>query len=143
MLGLRVLRGEQHPHDLPAILVMLENFLTDKLPLAITIGRELNSLGSAKRLANGFELGNFVSALCRASAVKTVGPQKYRRPAFPGRHNVLWFEEVEQMALSWKNVTVARTNGCADVFCLAGFLRDDDLICHDGPFGWRDSTAQQ
>ena len=47
------------------------------------------------------------------------------------------------MAHSWKNVTVARTNGCADVFCLAGFLRDDDLICHDGPFGWRDSTAQQ
>jgi hypothetical protein len=39
------------------------------------------------------------------------------------------------MALSWKNVTVARTNCGADVFGLAGFLRDDDLICHDGPFG--------
>ena len=34
------------------------------------------------------------------------------------------------MALSWKNITVARTNCGADVFGLAGFLRDDDLICH-------------
>ena len=39
------------------------------------------------------------------------------------------------MALCWKNVTVARTNCGADVFGLAGFLRDDDLICHDGPLG--------
>ena len=39
------------------------------------------------------------------------------------------------MALSWKNITVARTNCGADVFCLAGFLRNDDLICHDGPLG--------
>jgi hypothetical protein len=39
------------------------------------------------------------------------------------------------MALSWKNVAVARTNCGADVFGLAGFLRDDDLICHDGPLG--------
>jgi hypothetical protein len=36
------------------------------------------------------------------------------------------------MALSWKNITVARTNCGADVFGLAGFLRDDDLIWHDG-----------
>ena len=27
--GLRILRGEQHPHYLTAILVMLKNFLTD------------------------------------------------------------------------------------------------------------------
>ena len=33
------------------------------------------------------------------------------------------------MALCWKNITVARTNCGADVFGLAGFLRDDDLIC--------------
>ena len=39
------------------------------------------------------------------------------------------------MALSWKNIAVARTNCRADVFGLAGFLRDDDLICHDGPIG--------
>ena len=44
------------------------------------------------------------------------------------------------MALSWKNITVARTNCCADVLGLAGFLRDDDLICHDGPTGYL--TAQ-
>jgi hypothetical protein len=45
------------------------------------------------------------------------------------------------MALSWKNITVARTNCGADVFGLAGFLRDDDLICHDGPLGRMYSTA--
>ena len=39
------------------------------------------------------------------------------------------------MALGWKNITVARTDCGADVFGLAGFLRDDDLICHDGPLG--------
>jgi len=39
------------------------------------------------------------------------------------------------MALSWKNIAVARTNCGADIFGLAGFLRDDDLICHDGPLG--------
>ena len=65
----RVLRGEQHPHHLTAVLVMLKNLLTDELTLAIAIGREPNPLGGAQRLANGFELGGFVSALCRASAV--------------------------------------------------------------------------
>ena len=36
------------------------------------------------------------------------------------------------MALCWKNITVARTNCGADIFGLAGFLRDDDLICQSG-----------
>ena len=37
------------------------------------------------------------------------------------------------MALGWKNIAVARTNGGADVFRLAGFLSDDDLIGHFKP----------
>jgi hypothetical protein len=37
------------------------------------------------------------------------------------------------MALGREDIAVARTNSGADVFCLAGFLRYDDLICHDGP----------
>ena len=36
------------------------------------------------------------------------------------------------MTLGWEDVSVARTDGGADVFGLAGFLRDDDLIGHDG-----------
>jgi hypothetical protein len=48
---------------------MIENFLTDELTLAVAIGREPNPIGGAQRLANGFELGGFVSALCRATAV--------------------------------------------------------------------------
>jgi hypothetical protein len=50
------------------------------------------------------------------------------------------------MALSRKYVTVARTNCGPDVFGLAGFLRDDDLICHDGPrgriAGWKEPIIQ-
>jgi hypothetical protein len=36
------------------------------------------------------------------------------------------------MTLGRKDVSVARTNGGADVFSLARFFRDDDLISHDG-----------
>jgi hypothetical protein len=32
------------------------------------------------------------------------------------------------MAFGRENVSVRRTNGAADVFCLAGLLRDDNLI---------------
>jgi hypothetical protein len=109
---------------------MLENFLTDELTLAVAIGGEPNTLGGAQCLSNGFELGGFVSALCRASAVKAFGPQKYRRPALPRRHDILRFEQVEQMPLGRKDFSVTRTHGGADVFGLAGFLRDDDLVGH-------------
>jgi hypothetical protein len=45
--GLRVLRGEQDPHHLTAVLIMLENFLTDELTLAVAVGSEPNSPGGA------------------------------------------------------------------------------------------------
>src|ERR1019366_1189281 len=96
-----------------------------------------NPLGSTQGLANSSELGGFVTALCWASAIKAFRPQQDRRPALPGRHNVLGLEQVEQMALGRKDVSVARTNGGADVFGLAGFLRDDDLVSHNG-FVWKD-----
>ena len=133
--GLRILRGEQHPHDLAAVPVVLENFLTDELTLAVAIGGEPNPLGGAQRLANGPELGGLVTALCGARAVKAFGPQQDRRPALPRRHDILRFEQVEQMAFGWENVPVARTNGGVDVFRLAGFLRDNDLIRHKRSFG--------
>src|ERR1700730_5748418 len=121
---------------------MLKNFLTDQLTLAVTIGCKPNSFGSAQRLADGLELSGLVATLCRARSVKTFRPKKYRRPPLPRRNNVLRFKKIEQMALSWKNIAVARTNCGADVFGLAAFLRDDDLICHDDPLGWSYSTAQ-
>src|SRR5205807_601677 len=98
------------------------------------IGGQPDTLGGAQCLANSSQLGSFVAALCRASAVKAFGPQEYRRPALPGRHNILWLEQIEQMPLGRENVPVTRTNGGADVFRLAGFLRDDDLISHAGSF---------
>ena len=55
----------------------------------------------------------------RASAVKAVGPQQDRRPALPRRHDILRFEQVEQMALGREDVSVPRTHGGADVFGLA------------------------
>ena len=39
------------------------------------------------------------------------------------------------MAFSREDFSVASTDGGADVFCLAGFFRDDDLICHASPSG--------
>jgi hypothetical protein len=36
------------------------------------------------------------------------------------------------MALGRENISVAKTNGGADILRLAGFLRDNDLISHDG-----------
>src|SRR5260370_17097644 len=120
---------------------MLENFLTDELTLAVAIGGEPNPLGGAQCLANGSELGGFVAALCRASAVKAFGPQKDRRPALPSRHNVLRFQQVEQMALGREDVSVARTNGSADVLRLAGFFPDNYLICHNGSFRRIDSAT--
>src|SRR6202051_5299132 len=106
---------------------MLENFLTDELTLAVAIGGEPNPLGGAQCLANGSELGGFVAALCRASTVKAFGPQQDRRPALPGRHNILRLEQVEQMALGREDVSVSRTDGDADVFGLAGFFRGDEI----------------
>src|ERR1035441_4158330 len=113
---------------------MLENFLTDELTLAVAIGGEPNPLGGVQCLANGSELGGFVAALCWAGAVKAFRPQQDSRPALPRRHDILRLEQVAQMALGREDVSVARTHSGADVFGLAGFLRDDDLVSHNGSF---------
>ena len=76
--GLLVLRGEQHAHHLAAVIVMLENFLTDQLTFAVAVGGKPNPLRAAQRLANGSELGGLVAALRRARAVKPFGPQQDR-----------------------------------------------------------------
>jgi hypothetical protein len=111
---------------------MLENFLTDELALAIAIGREPDSLCDSQRVANGFELGGLVPALCRASAVQAFGTKQDRRPALPRWHDILGLEQVQEMPLGREDVSVARTHGGANVFGLAGFLGDDDLIRHRG-----------
>jgi hypothetical protein len=111
---------------------MLENFLTDELPLAIAIGREPDAPCAAQRVATGLELGGLVAARCRASAVQALRAKQDRRPALPGWHHFLGLEQVQEMPLGRKDVSVARTNGGANVFGLAGFLGDDDLIGHDG-----------
>ena len=74
---------------------MLKNFLTDELTLAIAIRGEPNPFSAAQCLADGSELGGFVAALCRASAVKTFGPQQDRRPALPLRHDIFRLEQVK------------------------------------------------
>src|SRR5258707_11482134 len=74
------------------------DYLTGKAPYrfeSTAIGGEPDPLDLAQRLPNGFELSGFVAALGRASAVEAFGPQKDWCPALPGRHNILWFEQVE------------------------------------------------
>jgi hypothetical protein len=44
------------------------------------------------------------------------------------------------MTLGRKDFSVTRTDGGANVFRLGGFLRDDDLIGHNGSFRRIDST---
>ena len=46
------------------------------------------------------------------------------------------------MTLGRKDFSVTRTDGGADVFGLAGFFRDDDLIGHDG-LGWKDRLERE
>jgi putative tryptophan/tyrosine transport system substrate-binding protein len=45
------------------------------------------------------------------------------------------------MTFGRKDFSVTRTDGGTDVFRLAGFLRDDDLIGHNGSFQWIDSRG--
>ena len=130
--GLGILRGEHHAHDLAAVAVMLKNLLTNELAFAVAVGCEPNPLSGAQCLANGFELGGFVSALCRASAIKALRPEQDRRPALPGRHDILRLKQIEQMAFGREDYAVTRPDGGADVIRLTGFLRDDDLIGHNG-----------
>ena len=47
------------------------------------------------------------------------------------------------MTFGWKDFSVARTDGGAHVFGLAGFLRDDDLIGHAGSFRRIGSTEHE
>ena len=122
---------------------MFENLLTDQLPLAVAVRGQPNPLGRVQGGADGFELGRLVAALRRACAIEAVGPQKDRRPALPCRHDLLWLKQIEQMALGRQNVAVAGADGGADVFRLAGFLGDDDLVGHDGSMMGTNSVALQ
>ena len=45
--GLRVLRGEHHPHHLAAVAAMLQDLLADELSLAVAVGREPDPLRRA------------------------------------------------------------------------------------------------
>src|SRR6185369_8462595 len=47
-------------------------------------------------------------------------------------HNIFRLEQVEQMTLGRKDIPITRTDSGANVFGLAEFLRDDDLVGHDG-----------
>ena len=46
------------------------------------------------------------------------------------------------MALGRQDISVARTDGSADVFCLTGFLGDDNLIGHVG-LNWEDGFGDR
>jgi len=83
------------------------------------------ALRSASRIAF-----SFAALLPRPRVVKAFGPQQDRRPAFPGRLDVLGFEQVQQMALGGEDPSVARADRGANVLRLAGLFRDDNLVGH-------------
>ena len=129
---LRVLRGAKYAHHLTAIVIVLQNLLTDELPFAVAIGGEPNPLGAAQRLPNGLELGGFVSAFRWASVVEALGPQQDRGPPLPGRHGLLGLHEVQEVPFGRQNVAISGAHGGTHVLRLARFLGDDDLIGHIG-----------
>ena len=96
--ALGVLRGKQNAHDPPTVFVVLQNLLANKLPFAVAIGRKPNLLRCAKCLADRFELSGFIAAFRRTRIVKSFGPQKNGRPAFPLRHDIFRFDQTQQMA---------------------------------------------
>jgi hypothetical protein len=77
-MGLGILRGEHHPHDLAAVVIMLKNLLTNELAFAVAVGGEPNPLGGAQCLANGFELGGLVSATSSGSSRSNKWPSAGR-----------------------------------------------------------------
>jgi hypothetical protein len=54
------------------------------------------------------------------------------KSVFPFRYERVAAKQSLQMALGREDFSVTRTDGRADVFSLAGFFRDDDLIGHNG-----------
>ena len=127
---LRILRCEQHSHDLASVFVMLEYFLADQLAFTVAVGGEPNSLCSSECLADNLELGSLVATIGRARGVQPFRAEKDRRPAFPFRNYFLWFLQIKQMAFGRQDVAITRSHGGTDVFRLASLLGDDDLISH-------------
>ena len=129
--GLRILRGEHHPHHLAAVAAILQDLLADELSLPVAVGREPDPLRRAQGGPDRLQLRGLVAASGRLGAVKPLGLQQLRRPAFPGRVRVLRLAQVEQMALRGEDGAVAGPDGGADILRLAGLLGDDDLVGHD------------
>ena len=111
---------------------MLENFLPDQLAFAVAIGSEPDPLGGAQRLANRFQLGRLVAAVCGAGSIEPFGAQQDWRPTLPFRNRILGLLKVKQMTLGGKHFTIARSNRSAHVLRLAGLFGNDDLIGHFG-----------
>ena len=106
------------------------------------IGKSIDYLDFATIELPGPAYG-LVSAICRASAIKALRPQQDRRPALPGRHDILRLKQIEQMAFGREDYAVARSNRGSDVIRLTGFLRDDDLIGHVACREEADSEARR
>ena len=67
--GLRILRGEHHPHHLAAVAAMLQDLLADELSLAVAVGREPDPLRRAQCRADRLQLRGLVAAGGRLGAV--------------------------------------------------------------------------
>ena len=80
---LRILGGEHDPHDLAPKMAVLEDFLTDQLPLAVAIGRQPDTARGTQGGFNRLQLTDLVPPARRFGSVKPVRTQQNSGPAAP------------------------------------------------------------
>ena len=122
---LRILRREQRTPHLPAIAQMLQDFLPDQLPFAITIGRQDHFIATLQRGSNRREFGHPAAASSDFSRIEAVRLQKLTRPALPLRLHLMRLSQTQQMPLGGENFTESIAKRRPQIARLTGFFRDD------------------
>src|ERR1700733_9745506 len=92
---LRILGREYHPHHHAAVVIVFQDLLPDELTLAVTVRGEPHTLRVSQRVTDCLELGGLVAPGSRFGAVEPFRTQEDRRPLLPGRHDILWLEQVQ------------------------------------------------
>ena len=113
---------------------MFQDFLADKLTLAVAVGGDDHRLTRFQRRRDGPQLGGLVAAGGAPGGVEAVRLEQRTGPAFPGRINFIGFGETQQVALSGQDLSVTAAERRRQIFSLAGFFGDDQR-CHNPPRG--------
>ena len=128
--GLRVLRGEHHPHHRAAEPLVLQDLLADQLALAVAVRGQPDAPGRTQGGADRLQLRGLVPACGRPRAIERIRPQQHRAPALPGRVHVFGLHQVEEVPFRRQHRAISAAHRGADVLGLTGLLGDDDLLGH-------------